>query len=163
MMNLSSVRSKERSRTAPRMAPVEGVGDAEDGRELEHDNACFARKRNVVDVRGERRGLAVIARHIGDDVDVLPVEAEDFRVGDDVFAVPVVSARPQEGPDVVENRGDFEEHPLVLSEAVLFFERIEQLEAQVFDMGGVRLVVAEALCKRARGRDDLTRSSSSIF
>jgi hypothetical protein len=107
------------------MTAVKGVGDSQDGRHFKNQDAVFALKGNVFDVGLCRRVSAVVVNDVCDKDELFVLQAEDFRIGDDVLAVFLVARGFNEGPDVVEDGGGFQEDAVAAVHAVLFYKGVE--------------------------------------
>ena len=115
--------------------------------------------------RGERRmagfglALAVVAGHLGDQLDLGVGEADELAVADHVVRVQVVLAVGDHQPDVGQQRTRLQVVALGVAEAVQLLQAVEQLDGEAGDVGRVHRVVVAALGSRRTLRRDTSRSS----
>ena len=125
------------------LAAVERLGDARDGRQPAQLLARRLAQHVVLAVALARLLLAVIARHVGDEIDLVGIEAPDVAVADDVRRVHGVLVVADDVADVVEERGVLEQAPRLLAQAVAVGQPVEERERQLGHVARVRPVLAE--------------------
>jgi hypothetical protein len=130
------------------MFGVEGVGDAEQRRQLADDQSILAIESDVRQMALFRGSTTMIAGDIRDDCRFVGRQSEDLRFRQDVLGVLVVRAQADVEAHVVQQRGDLEEPSRAVAEAVFFAECIEQASGQVRDVKTVLAIQPVSLPQR---------------
>ena len=133
-----------------RMRPVEAVGDAQDAAQPPYEASLPPVQPSEVAVAPFRKRTPVVARHVGDQLDLARREAVQITMHDQVVGVLVVLLVIDQIPHVVQQRRRLQNVPPGWREGEGVAQRVEQPAANLRHVLAVPLVGATLAGKPAR-------------